>query len=213
MSNVPERAQKNEHQYAKILLFSLVAEEDWEEDIGAWRHRATPVYRKPQDEWEVAGDHSQRWIYFLPMTVGDGDSIPDSFPFPEWIPCFWDSQAGKWIVLQSGNGSAMLVWTSISGIPAAVLTSTTVTLGSASCYMTTRSGAVVTKDMSQSVTVYNTVTQAIGADSPIQVKLLSDGIWVVDVEICGVSGGDGPDPNPPMALGFDDEDDDFFLRV
>ena len=116
------------------------------------------------------------------------------------------------VVPQNGSSSAMIVWTPISGIPAASMTTTTLTLGSASCYRTTRSGSVVTKG-SDVVTVYNTVTQAIGADSPIQVKLLSTGIWVVDVEICGVSDGDGPDPNPPMALGFDDEDDDFFLRV
>lgn len=103
MTYVPERANKNEHQYTKILLFQLTDGEEWEQDLGVWRHKAKPVYRKPQDEWEAATDNLDRWIYFLPKSVV-GEPDPESFEFPEWIACRWDSQGGRWVVIVDGGG-------------------------------------------------------------------------------------------------------------
>lgn len=105
MRRSDDRTQKNEHQYTKILLFSLLEEEEWEEDLGVWRHKAVPVYRKPQDQWTVASGQREHWIYFLPKSIS-GEPEPASVDFPEWITCNWDSQSGRWIILPSGGGAA-----------------------------------------------------------------------------------------------------------
>jgi len=97
------QSQKNENQYTKTLLFALAEDEEWEEDLGAWRHKAFPVYRAPQGEWTEFTEHKSRWIYFLPKTIS-GAPEPDDMSFPEWIECRWDAQAGRWVILSPGGG-------------------------------------------------------------------------------------------------------------
>ena len=96
---------RNENQFTKLLTFAPEEGdqwEDWEEYQGAWRHKAVPVYRKPQDEWDAATDFEPRWIYFRSKTVKD-DPEPADLDLPTWLTCFWDSQAGRWVLLAPGS--------------------------------------------------------------------------------------------------------------
>ncbi len=96
-----------ELQSLKIALFTLVEDEEWEEDLGAWRHKAKPVGRKPQGNWDSHDASTIRYIYFLPQTTSDSGTDPNSEEFPELITCYWNKQAGRWIMLPSGGGPAM----------------------------------------------------------------------------------------------------------
>jgi hypothetical protein len=100
------KTEQNEKQFSKVLIFQITAEDDWEEDIGAWRHKAQQVYRRPQGDWTVVTGGTTRYIYFVPQLSGSADTDPNSLDLPEWVSCYWDPQAGRWIMMLSGGGQA-----------------------------------------------------------------------------------------------------------
>lgn len=94
--------KRNENQHTKILLLEPI--NSWEEyDDSAWRCLAKPVYRMPQSEWDIAVNHRERWIYLTPKSWGIID--PNTEDLPEWLHCYWDSQAGRWVAISGGGGS------------------------------------------------------------------------------------------------------------
>lgn len=95
-------------------------------------------------------------------------------------------------VLGASSGNALIAFPPGGGIPAAVWDGTTLTLGSAVCNKSQRSGSTVTISADE-ITVYNTTTAAVGINGPVQCKLSGDGIWLVDVEICSPA---TPEPIP-----------------
>jgi hypothetical protein len=100
-----DRERKNEQQYTKILLFKFVEGSEWEEESSSesWKRKAVPVYRTPQSTW-APSESKERWLYFIKQiffgssTVFDGTKIND-LRFPEWIQARWDSQSGRWLVI------------------------------------------------------------------------------------------------------------------
>lgn len=98
--------RKNERQYTKLLTYQL-ADGDWVQDGAAFKHRAIPVYRKPQADWGAVDAATQQWIWFVPKAMGADN--PESAGLPEWIRCYWDGQAGRWVIVGGGGASVSIV--------------------------------------------------------------------------------------------------------
>ena len=97
MMNLP---RKNENQFTKILMFKLDEDEEWEEVDGAYRRLAFHVYRRPQAQWDLIDDADPQWVWYVPQAMGFDNS--EGAELSEWIRCYWDSQAGRWVVLSNG---------------------------------------------------------------------------------------------------------------
>lgn len=156
----------------KIQLFKKAEGEDWEAIDDQYRCLAVPVLRLPQADWGVQENHTQQWIYCLPSSGCDIESLP------EWIRCHWDAQAGRWVVVSSEAAGVKHFVTPVGGIAAR----SGATLGSATCTMLTIAGGT-RATTAATATVYNNFTSAVGGSVDI-VAAKIDGVWSVIAEDC-----------------------------
>jgi hypothetical protein len=164
--------------------FAILQEPLDEDRIGrAILNEATPVQVDFDDE-----DHQF-------ATPADGETAhlvsASSGPYRVlWKP---DGDGLLWCIViaeRGGGGGGQVVFPPIDGIPAATLDvdKIEVILGTAECFVATLSDEGGTKKYTkeaETIRVYNSVRRIVGANkAPIQIKLTTDGIWLVDVEDC-----------------------------
>jgi hypothetical protein len=99
-------SEKNQNQPTKILLYSF---EDptgaWEQEGTDWWRWALPVYRMPQASWDETTGFTRQKIWFIEKVFSESPTDPNSLEFPPWLQCYWDSQAGRWVIISPGGGS------------------------------------------------------------------------------------------------------------
>lgn len=99
-------SQKNPNQPTKILLYSFEEPEgEWEKEGDDWWRWALPVYRKPQASWDETEGFTRQKLWFVPRVFGDENTDPNGLDFAPWVQCYWDSQAGRWVLISPGGGS------------------------------------------------------------------------------------------------------------
>ena len=106
-----DQSRNNERQYAKVLMFELaVSSADWNQEGSDYWQWAKPVYRKPQKSWDSTNGFTLQKIWYTDKLSSD-EREPDDIDFPKWIQCYWDSQAGRWLVFTppASSGSSILV--------------------------------------------------------------------------------------------------------
>jgi hypothetical protein len=105
---VIDNSVKNRNQSTKILLHSF---EDpsgqWEADGDDWYRWALPVYRMPQGSWAETTGFTRQKIWFIEKVFSEDPTNPNDIDFPPWVACYWDSQAGRWVVIKSGGGESL----------------------------------------------------------------------------------------------------------
>ena len=99
-------SQKNQNQPTKILLYSFEDPEgQWEQDGTDWYRWALPVYRMPQASWDETEGFTRQKIWFVEKVFSEDPTDPNDIDFPPWFQCYWDSQAGRWVIISSGGAS------------------------------------------------------------------------------------------------------------
>jgi hypothetical protein len=98
--------EKNTNQPSKILLYSFEDPEgEWEQEGTDWWRWALPVYRMPQGSWDETTGFTRQKIWFIEKVFSEEPTDPNSLEFPPWLQCYWDSQAGRWVIISPGGGS------------------------------------------------------------------------------------------------------------
>jgi hypothetical protein len=104
---VIEFSEKNQNRSAKVLLYSF---EDpggeWELEGDDWYRWALPVYRKPQGSWAETTGFTRQKIWFIEKVFSEAPVNPNDIDFPPWFQCYWDSQAGRWVIISPGGGAS-----------------------------------------------------------------------------------------------------------
>lgn len=101
-----DHTREYEHQYCKVLMWEFEDEAgSWEKDGDDWWRWCTPVYRKPQASWALAEGFQRQKIWFAEKIIEAGTD-PNGIDWPDWIQCYWDGQAGRWVVMQSPPSAA-----------------------------------------------------------------------------------------------------------
>jgi hypothetical protein len=97
-------SEKNQNQPSKILLYFFEDPEgSWFEVEGDWYRWALPVYRTPQGSWEETEGFARQQIWFTSNIYSEAPVNPNDIDFPPWLQCYWDSQAGRWVILSPGG--------------------------------------------------------------------------------------------------------------
>jgi hypothetical protein len=100
-------SEKNQNQPSKILLYFFEDPEgSWFEVEGDWYRWALPVYRTPQGSWEETEGFARQQIWFTSNIYSEAPVNPNDIEFPDWLQCYWDSQAGRWVILSPGGGGS-----------------------------------------------------------------------------------------------------------
>jgi hypothetical protein len=137
---------------------------------------------------EVSDEGSETDRQATPGT--DGVCDPGSGPITLLMPRPADGGFVLAALGVGGSGGGRVVFPPSGGIPAATLNvgKTIVTMGTAECFLASvgTSGATKTYTKGSDVLrVYNTVRRVVGANgAPLQIKLDTSGLWVIDVEDC-----------------------------
>jgi hypothetical protein len=99
-------SEKNQNQATKILLYSFEDPEgEWEQEGTDWWRWALPVYRMPQGSWDETQGFNRQKIWFIEKVFSEDPTDPNNLEFPPWVQCYWDSQAGRWVLISPGAGS------------------------------------------------------------------------------------------------------------
>lgn len=85
----------------KILIYSIDTTSAWTQDGDDYWKWGTPVMRRPQGSWDTITDNTQQKLWLAPKLFGGAD--PDELNFEEWLQCYWDNQAGRWVVIASNS--------------------------------------------------------------------------------------------------------------
>ena len=115
-----DRTIRQEHQYAKLLMHSFDAESEWQQDGDDWYRLAVPVYRSPQGSWKKADGFRKTRVWFPLDTYHQTITSPAEITWPQWINCYWDTQAGRWNAFpppSSGGGGGSAVLVELEGSP------------------------------------------------------------------------------------------------
>jgi hypothetical protein len=92
-----------------VLLFELESPgPTWKEEGSDYWNWAKPVYRKPQQSWDSTEGFTRQKIWYTKKITPD-ETDPNQIKFAEWIQCYWDSQAGRWVVLKSGGAPGTII--------------------------------------------------------------------------------------------------------
>lgn len=98
---------KNPNRITKILLYSFEdAEGAWEAEGDDWYRWALPVYRMPQGSWAETDGFTRQKIWFIERLFPGETTDPNEIEFSDWMQCYWDSQAGRWVILSPGSGGS-----------------------------------------------------------------------------------------------------------
>lgn len=101
-----QHSEKNQNQPTKILLYSFEDPQgEWEQEGDDWWRWAMPVYRKPLGSWDETSGFTRQKIWFIEKVFSEEPTNPNDVDFPPWLQCYWDSQAGRWVILSPGGGS------------------------------------------------------------------------------------------------------------
>lgn len=96
---------KNPNRITKLLLFAFEdPDAQWQPDGDDWFRWARPVYRKPQGSWAITEGFTRQKIWFIEKVYSETPTDPNDIDFPPWLQCYWDSQAGRWVVITPGSG-------------------------------------------------------------------------------------------------------------
>jgi hypothetical protein len=102
-----DHSQKNQNQPTKILLYSFEDPEgEWEKVGDDWYRWALPVYRMPQGSWDETTGFTRQKIWFIEKTYSADPVDPNDIDLPPWLQCYWDSQAGRWVIITPGSGAS-----------------------------------------------------------------------------------------------------------
>jgi hypothetical protein len=170
---------KNPNRITKILLYSFEDPDgSWEAEGDDWYRWALPVYRMPQGSWSETTEFTRQKIWFTASLFGDAASDPNTIQFTPWLQCYWDSQAGRWVVLAIAGGG-IIIMTPTAGIPAR----SGALLGHASCELYSINNANELIPTGNSLEILNMTNTPVEGNAYGQAKRVS-GRWVIDVEEC-----------------------------
>jgi hypothetical protein len=130
----PNHDRLSERQYTKVLKYEFEDPEgSWEQDGDDWWRWAKPVYRKPQASWDSTEGFTRQKVWYAERTTED-QSDPNNLEFPDWVHCYWDSQAGRWVLLYSepGSGGLSFIEFEITGVGSVSTSSTSESTSSSS---------------------------------------------------------------------------------
>jgi hypothetical protein len=180
---VSDYGERNQNQFTKVLLWKFESDVGvWVKEGDDWYQWCLPVYRKPQGSWDETTNFARQKVWFAEKAFSEESINPNDLDFTPWMQCYWDSQAGRWVVVSpSQPQSAILIMTPTAGIPARVGT----TLGVATCETYSISSGNELIPTGNSVEVLNMTATPVEGDAYGQAKRIS-GRWVIDVEECEV---------------------------
>jgi hypothetical protein len=180
---VSDYGERNQNQFTKVLLWKFESEVGvWIKEGDDWYQWCLPVYRKPQGSWDETTNFARQKVWFIQKAFSEESINPNDLDFTPWMQCYWDSQAGRWVVVSpSQPQGGIIIMTPTAGIPARVGTS----LGVASCEVYAISAGNELVPTGVSVSVLNMTATPVEGDAYGQAKRVS-GRWVIDVEECEV---------------------------
>jgi hypothetical protein len=179
----------NDIKKVKLRMFQAPEDGEWEDvDDDKWKlDNCFPVYRKPQSTWEEQEDFPKQTIWFIPECHGSDDTGKPG-GLPKWILCYWNEQAGRWVVLSVAAGKSRLIQAPPGGIPPFVEEPDRIgTPGSATCtllMLDEDTGEIV--PTTTTFTVYNWLKQATNtAGKRLGIADLDEfGIWWIEAGDC-----------------------------